>query len=161
MKGQGFLSRLKKEGKLKLVEPSEDIYESYARKSGDCLRSGKILLRNGLYENSISECYYAMYNALTALLYRCGIKCENHTGSIMLLGKAFGRRVLSEAIGEAKKERVDKQYYIASGNGDKMNREDAKRMVKAAEEFTLEIRLIADAIGEKDVEGIRKSVAGY
>lgn len=33
MKKQGFLNKLKKEGKLELVEPSEEIKDSYIEKS--------------------------------------------------------------------------------------------------------------------------------
>ena len=73
MKKQNFLSELKRTGKLRIVEPSEEICSSYLEKSNNCLISAKILLKNKLYENSVSEAYYAMYNSLTALLFRTGI----------------------------------------------------------------------------------------
>ena len=85
MKRPGFLSKLKKEGRLELVEPSEEMCTSYLQKAGDCLKSARILLENDLYENSVTMSYYAMYNSLTALLFRVGMKCENHTGSIIVL----------------------------------------------------------------------------
>lgn len=62
MRKLGFWSKLKKEGKLQLVEPSEEICESYIEKSDNCLKSAKLLLQHSLYENSISMSYYAMYN---------------------------------------------------------------------------------------------------
>jgi hypothetical protein len=43
-----------------------------------------------------------MYNSLTALLFRVGIKCENHAGSILLLKKLFKRIDLFNAISFAK-----------------------------------------------------------
>ena len=55
-----FLNKLKKEKKLDLVEPSENICDSYSQKSSDCLKSAKLLLQNNLYENSIGMSYYAM-----------------------------------------------------------------------------------------------------
>ena len=70
-----FLNKLKKEKKLDLVEPSEDVYNSYSGKSSNCLKSAKLLLQNNLYENSVGQSYYAMYNQLTALLFRVGVKC--------------------------------------------------------------------------------------
>ena len=76
MKKLDFLSKLKKDGKLESVEPSEEICSSYLKKADDCLKSAKILLKNDLYENSVSMTYYAMYNSLTALLFKIGIKCE-------------------------------------------------------------------------------------
>ncbi len=159
MKKSSFLIRLKKEGKLKLAEPSEEICKSYIRKSDDCLRSGKILLENRLYENSVSECYYAMYNALTALLFRTGIKCENHSGSIILLDTVFRRKDLSEDIAKSKKERIDKQYYVSSGSGTKLTRENAVWMAKAAEEFMIEIKLMIDAMKSEDKGENRKRLS--
>ena len=64
----GFLTRLKREGKLSVVEPSEEICSSYLEKADNCLKSASNLLRNDPYENSVSMSYYAMYNSLTALL---------------------------------------------------------------------------------------------
>jgi len=55
MKKQNFLNKVKKEGKIELVEPSEEICKSYLRKADNCLKSAKILLQNMLYENSISN----------------------------------------------------------------------------------------------------------
>jgi len=84
MKKSSFLNRLKKEGKLTLVEPSEEICNSYLEKADNCLKSAKLLLQNNLYENSVSMSYYAMYNSLTSLFFKIGIKCENHSGSILI-----------------------------------------------------------------------------
>lgn len=108
MSEAGFLSKLRKEGKLKLVEPSEEVKKSYLEKAKNSLRSAKILNENDLFENSISMSYYAMYNSLSALLYRIGIKCENHAGSIILLKVLFHQNELYELISSAKKERIDR-----------------------------------------------------
>lgn len=64
-----FLNKLKNEEKLELVEPSDDVCNSYTEKSANCLKSAKLLLQNNLYENSIGMSYYAMYNQLLALLF--------------------------------------------------------------------------------------------
>mgnify|MGYP001563918970 CR=1 FL=1 len=84
-----FLDKLKKEGKLELVEPSEEMCSSYLEKSDNCLKSARLLFQNNLYENSISMAYYTMYNSLSALFFKIGIKCENHAGSILLFKKLF------------------------------------------------------------------------
>jgi len=60
MKRNNFLNELKKEGKLGLVEPSENICGSYFEKSENCLKSAKLLLQNNLYENSIGMSYYSI-----------------------------------------------------------------------------------------------------
>src|SRR3989344_5520009 len=131
-----FLNKLKKEEKLELVEPSEEISDSYFEKSANCLKSAKLLLQNNLYENSISMSYYAMYNLLLALLFRVGIKCENHSGSILLLKLLFEQNDLFKLISDAKKERIDKQYYVTTEK-DEITKEIAEELFNDAENFVL------------------------
>jgi len=147
-----FLNQLKHEEKLDLVEPSEDICSSYSEKSAGCLKSAKILLQNDLYENSISMSYYAMYNLLLALLFRIGIKCENHSGSILLLKLLFAEKELYKIISAAKKERIDKQYYITTEK-DGITKDIAEELLHDAEEFVLKMKVVMrnlnnDSIGE-------------
>ena len=85
MKRNKFFDKLRKEGKLELVESSDEICDSYLEKSKNCLTSAKLLLKSYLYENSVNMSYYAMYNSLIAFLFKIGIKSENHSGSILLL----------------------------------------------------------------------------
>ena len=109
MKKIKFLIKLAKERKLELIEPSEEIKESYIGKSKSNLLSSKILLENNQLEEAVALTYYSMYHMLTALLFKTGIKCENHSGSIILFKELFNLN--NEDILYAKSERVDKQYY--------------------------------------------------
>lgn len=133
MKKPDFLGKLKKEGKLNVVDPSEEICKSYLSKSEDCIKSAKLLLQNNLFENSVSMSYYSMYNSLIAALFKIGIKCENHTGSILLLKKLFGRVDLHDTISVAKKERIEKQYYITSKDDFSLTKESAEDIFRKAE----------------------------
>ena len=98
-----FLIRLKNEEKLSLIEPSEEIKESYFEKSESNLSSAKILLKNDKFEEAVALTYYSMYNLVIALLFKVGIKSENHTASIILLDELFG--IDNSDIKYAKKER--------------------------------------------------------
>jgi len=149
MRKPSFLSKLKREGKIYLVEPSEEICSSYLEKAENCLKSASILLDNRLYENSISMSYYVMYNALTALFFRTGIKCENHAGAIILFKRMFGRNDLYKLISFAKEERVDKQYYVDF----LLTKESAQDLLRKAEDFSVEIKLL---INDLKIEDIRK-----
>jgi len=150
-----FLSKLKINKKLKLVEPSDEICTSYLKKADKCMLSAKILFENKLYENSVSESYYAMYNSLTALLFKTGIKCENHAGSIMLLELVFSRKDLSDKISESKKERIDKQYYVTSEEDFVLTRESSNEMLRTAEDFLLEIKLFIERMNISDTHKFR------
>ena len=149
-----FLNKLKKEKKLELVEPSEDICNSYSDKSTNCLKSAKLLLQNNLYENSVGMSYYAMYNQLTALLFRIGIKCENHAGSILLLKILFGEEELFKIISDAKKERIDKQYYVTTEK-DEIPKEIAVELLNSAEDFVLKMKVVIKNLNGDTIDQLR------
>jgi len=105
-----FLGKLKKEKKLGLVEPSLNIEKSYLEKSESNLISSRVLLKVDRLEEATSLAYYSSYHALLVLLFKVGIKSENHTASIFLLKNLFD--LDNSFISFAKKERIDKQYYV-------------------------------------------------
>jgi len=153
--GNKFLTRLKKEGKLELVEPSEEICDSYSEKSSNCLRSAKLLLENRLYENSIGMSYYAMYNLLTALLFKTGIKCENHSASILMLNILFDENKLFKLISDAKKERIDRQYYVTT---EEITKEDAQDLLENTENFILKMKVAMAKIDNEHIDAIREKL---
>ncbi len=150
-----FLNKLKLEEKLELVNPSEEICDSYLEKSNDCLVSAKLLLNNNLYENSVSMSYYVMYNSLIALLFRTGIKCENHAGSILLLKLLFDKQNLFKLISDAKEERINKQYYVATEK-DELTRDAAQELIVNAEDFAVNIRLIIKNLNNDYIDKIKE-----
>jgi uncharacterized protein (UPF0332 family) len=156
MKKLSFLNKLKKEGKLTLVEPSKEISNSYLEKADNCLKSAKLLLQNDLYENSISMSYYTMYNSLISLLFKIGIKCENHAGSILLFKRLFGRIDLFKIISFAKEERIDKQYYVISRQNFILTKESAQDMMVKAENFLVQMKLLIRDIKNEDVKRLRR-----
>ncbi len=54
MKRINFLNKLEKEGKLGLIEPSEEIKQSYIKKSESNVISAKILLENNKLEEAVA-----------------------------------------------------------------------------------------------------------
>lgn len=151
MEKSDFLDKLLDEGKLKLAEPSENVCESYLQKAANSLKSSRVLLQNKLYEDSVSMSYYAMYNSLLALLFRVGIKSENHSASILVFKKIFGRSDLYKMIAFAKKERIDKQYYVDFV----LTKESAEDLTEKAEHFTTELRLIIKSLRNEDIRAAR------
>lgn len=77
--------------------------------------------------------YYSMYYMVMALFFRNGIKCENHSATILLLKDVFD--IDNAAISDAKRERIDKQYYVESS----ATREDVEDLIRTADLFTLSI----------------------
>ena len=152
MKKAGFLNKLEKIGKLQIIEPSEAIKESYTEKSESNLVSAKILLENNKLEEAVALTYYSMYHMLTALLFRAGIKCENHIGSIMLLHEIFS--IDNSEIEKAKKERVDKQYYTDFG----IAKEEVGQAIKSAEKSNQKLLDFISKLNNKTIEDYRNKL---
>jgi uncharacterized protein (UPF0332 family) len=144
------LSEFKKKRKIEIVEPSEEIKQSYIDKSESNLTSSKILLDNNQLEESVALAYYSMYHMLTALLFKTGIKSENHTASIILLNDIFG--IDNADVSFAKKERVDKQYYINF----KITKEEVLDVIKKAELFNSKLIDFLSKLNNSDIYLYRK-----
>jgi uncharacterized protein (UPF0332 family) len=150
------LNKLRNDGKLGLVEPSGEISAAYVEKSKNCMKSAKILLREGLFENSVVESYYAMYNSIMSLFFRCGIKCENHSASIILLGRVFGFTDLQKELGRAKSERIDSQYYISDQQNIKINIMTASTFIRESEIFILDAESKKAMLTSRQIAAIRE-----
>jgi len=157
MKKINFLTKLRKEGKLELVESSEEMKLSYLKKAENCLKAAKILFQNNLYENSVSEAYYCMYNSLLALLAKTGIKSENHSASIILLKKLFDTEDLFRVISFTKRERIDKQYYVESQQTIRLTKESCKDIILKTEGFLVKMKLFISQLNEEKINFIREN----
>ena len=154
MKTSGFLVKLHKEGKLEIVDPSDNICESYLHKSESHFDSAKILFTSEKLEECISMAYYGMYHSLVALLFKCGIKSENHTASILLLKALFNEDSLAKDFNFAKKERIDKQYYTDF----KITKADSKDMINKAENSIIKIKLIIKRLDKEKINQLRDTL---
>lgn len=157
MKEINFLKKLKREGKIELVKPSEEMKLSYLIKSENCLKSSKILFQNQLYENSISESYYCMYNSLLALLFKLGIKSENHSASIILFRKLFNNPDLVKIISWAKEERIDKQYYVETKQIIKVTKESCNEMILKGENFLIKMKVFISELKNEETNSIKEN----
>lgn len=146
MKKPNFLNKLYKEKKIKEVEPSEDIAKAYLEKAVKSLSSAKALLELGNLEDSVAMAYYSMYYSLLALLFRIGIKCENHAAAIILLKKVFD--IDNTPISKAKTERIDKQYYVDFS----ISKEETNKGIISSEEFNAEIKDFIDRINNEKIK---------
>ena len=155
MKEQVFLRKLHGEGKLKLVEPSDEISKAYLQKSSKSLTSSKALIKIGNLEDSIALSYYSMYHCLTALIFKAGIKCENHTAAIIMLKDIFN--IDNHTLLKAKSERIDKQYYV----GFSISENEAKEAIKLAEEFIAKMNDFVDKISRQDIQNFRVKLKGF
>lgn len=144
-----FLNKLKKEGRLHITEPNEDVKNAYLERSEESLRSAKALFDIHNLKDSVALTYYSMYYSLLALLFRTGIKCETHSGAIILLEEVFN--INNERISRAKKERIDKQYYVDFS----VTKEEVSDIIKTANEFTEYMISFIDSLNSDRIEKYR------
>ncbi len=145
-----FLTKLKKQGKLELVDPSENLKDSYILKSESNLSSAKILFRENKLEESVVLAYYSMYNILISLFFKVGIKSENHMASIILLKDLFN--LDNSEIRKAKYERVDKQYYVDF----EISKDEVGETIKSAESFFDYILDFVSKLTNKNIQDFRE-----
>lgn len=150
MKTQNFLSKLFREGKIRVVDPSAQVQEAYRKKSESYLISAKILLENGRLEETVSMAYYSMYYMVLALLFKTGIKCENHTGAMILLESLYG--IDSSRIAAAKRDRIDKQYYVDFA----ITAEDVKDSIEEAEAFCADLLDFMEKLHQGEISRLRE-----
>ncbi len=155
MNEMNFLRKIKNEGRIELVEPSDEMKSSYLKKSEDCLKSAKILLQNQLYDNSTSEAYYGMYNALLALFFKVGIKSENHSASLIIFKRLFHEETLRKMVSHAKEERIDKQYYVEAQQTSKASKESCSEIVLKTEDFSVKMKLLISQMSNEKTNAVR------
>ncbi len=155
MKKISFLIKLNKENKLEIVEASPEVSESYLKKSESHFESSKILMHENKLEESVSMAYFGMYHSLLALLFRCGIKCENHSACIILLKELFQEDNLEKEISSAKAERIDKQYYTDFS----INKKDCENMLKTSENFIFKIKSLIKSLNKEKIDMYREELS--
>ncbi|MDD4454867.1 HEPN domain protein [Methanoculleus chikugoensis] len=153
MRKQGFLNKLHHEGKIQIVEPSVQVQEAYRKKSESYLASAKILFENGRLEETVSMAYYSMYYMVLALLFATGIKCENHSGAIILLENLYG--IDNTRIAAAKRERIDKQYYVDFA----ITVEDVRDSIEETEAFYADLLDYMERLHQGDISRLREEAA--
>lgn len=146
-----FIKKLIKQEKIKIAVPSDNVCTSYLDKSEKSLLSSKTLLKIQNFDDATALTYYSMYYSVLALLYKIGIKSENHAGTLILLKELFN--IDNKIISDAKKERVDKQYYVEFEATEK----DVKEGIHIAEEFTSIIREKINKISLSESKKIKKT----
>jgi len=138
---------------LRIVEPNERLSKSYLEQAkSSLLRAEKDLNDNDLLWTTVAV-YYAEYYALYSFLQRIGIKCENHTCSILAVAVLLGDEK-TKTINEHKGKRIDAQYYM------KVDQEIKVRiMLQEAKIFVSDFDEIVSNLSEKNIHHFRDDIS--
>lgn len=146
----GWCFRLK-DG-LKIVEPNERLSKSYLEQAKlSLLKAERDFNENDLLWSTIAI-YYAEYYSLYSFLQKIGIKCENHTCSILAVGLLLGEDK-TRTINEHKDKRIDAQYYMKVDQESKV-----KLMIQEAKRFVSDFDEIVSNLSESEIKEYRKIV---
>lgn len=96
--------------------------------------------------------YYAEYYALYSFLQRIGVKCENHSCSILAVGFLLGEDKI-KIINEHKDKRIDAQYYMKVDQEDKIG-----LMLKEAQKFISEFNELVSNLSDEEIKGYRNKM---
>ena len=114
---------------LKMDGPNERLSKSYLEQAkSSLLKAEKDLNDKDLLWATVAI-YYAEYYALYSFLQRIGVKCENHSCSILAVTYLLGEEK-TKTINLHKDKRIDAQYYMKVGQEDKI-----RIMLKEAKSF--------------------------
>ena len=117
---------------MKIVEPNERLSKSYLEQAkSSLLRAQKDFEDKDLLWTTVAI-YYAEYYALYSFLQRIGVKCENHSCSILAVSFLLGEDK-TKIINEHKDKRIDAQYYMKVDQENKV-----KIMITEAQNFISE-----------------------
>ena len=158
MESLNFLNKLGKEGKLEIVESSEQMSLSYEKKGVECREVANLAFNNGYFESAITQSYYSMYNHVLSLFFKCGIKCENHSAAAILLKELFNQKNLSLIFSKAKEERIDKQYYITPSQNNPATNESAREMISISMRFNPQITAFKNNLKLEEIKKIRDKI---
>ncbi len=155
MKNQNFLKKLYEEKKLKIITPNDDLKDAYIIKSESFYDSSILLFKHKKLEETVSLLYYSMYYSVLALLFKIGIKCENHSAAIILLKELFD--IDNKEILHLKKERINKQYFVDSNITEK----EVKKLIEITEDFNLKIYSFIETLSNEKISFFKLKFSSF
>jgi uncharacterized protein (UPF0332 family) len=118
LKDNGLIWCLKQKRGIRITEPNPNLTKAYLKKATSALNTMTATLQINEADWTATTAYYARYFAFYALLMKIGVKSEIHDCTInvaqLLANHGILRQRLVDEISEAKQERIDTQYYVAT-----------------------------------------------
>lgn len=136
---------LKQKKGIELIQPKPHLSDAYINEADETLEN--ISVARGKWK--IIMAYYACYNALYAILMKCGVKCEIHDCTIELMHIFDFNESEIDFVRELKSSRIKVQYYlkeVALGN---------EMLIK---KFVLKCKTILQSLSAADIERIRRAL---
>lgn len=138
---------------LKVVEPNERLSKSYLEQAKSSLLRAEKDLNDQDFLWATVAIYYAEYYALYSFLQKIGVKCENHTCSILAVAFLLGEDK-TKTINLHKDKRIDAQYYMKVDQEIKI-----KSMLQEAKMFVADFDEVVSNLSEEDIKQYRENIS--
>ena len=109
---------LAREERLRKINPNNKESEAHIAKAKHNLLAADYNIKGGFSDWAVSQCYYAMYHGLLAILYRHGYESKNHECTIRAV----------EYLIEMKKMSLDAEDIAFIRTAEQMKMKDAKSL---------------------------------
>ena len=138
---------------LRIAEPNERLSKLYLEQAkSSLLRAEKDLSDKDLLWATVAI-YYSEYYALYSFLQRIGVKCENHSCSILATAFLTGEDK-TKTINQHKGKRIDAQYYMKVDQEIKI-----RAMLQEAKIFVSDFDEFVSSLSEKDINLYRSRIS--
>ncbi len=137
---------------LKKEEPNERLAKSYLEEAKASLQRAEKNFADGDLLWTTVVIYYAEYYALYSFLQSIGIKCENHSCSILAATSLLGEEK-TKTINEHKSKRIDAQYYMKIDK-----KEEVATMLQQAKLFVSQFDDLSTNVTREEIEEYRKKL---
>lgn len=128
-------------GGKSLDEKRRELIALYLQRGGQCLQSAQLLLDAQMDRGAISECYFAIFHAASAILLSKGIERRRHEGVGSALGESFVRTgelsaEMTKLFHQLHEERLAADYRMTYTPGEEV----AEERLDQARHFVQTIR---------------------
>src|SRR3989344_6937961 len=137
---------------LKKAEPNERLSKSYLEQAKSSLLRAEKDLKDGDLLWATVAMYYAEYYALYSFLQMIGMKCENHTCSILAVNFLLSDNKI-KIINQHKDKRIDAQYYMRVDKD-----EQVAIMLQEAKTFIAMFDELVSNLNEKETDSYRNKL---
>lgn len=113
----------------------------FIEKAEKFLGTAEQALKTGDYDSSVSRCYYAMFFMAEAALLTKKITAYSHKGVISKFGEHFVKtKILDRNLGKSLNDAYDKRLVGDYGVGFTVTEQQAKDLLKTAQDFVLKLK---------------------
>lgn len=134
---------------IKIFYPNENLSKSYLNEAKSSLLRAQKDYEDKDFLWTTVAIYYSEYYALYSFLQKIGLKCENHSCSIMAVEFLLGNDKI-KIINEHKEKRIDAQYYMKYGKD-----KEIQDMLNQAKIFISDFDDLVSNMNETDIKSYR------